>query len=392
MLVVVSVALWVAALLFTNFLYTGDFFRSGQHVNVSAVFDRPGGCVSWRNFLRPTFAESNLHQIISNALFQWSLSEYDPGGRTVARVFYYLCDGFLLIGLVRLISFARGNPRARCFLWSTVCFTVTLIVFFGSFAYQVSDRFFLRILPSIYIVDALGLVTLIGWLSNLYRPLQFLFRSLPLTHARFWSHVWIVQLNILILILLASAAVYIVLHPCINAYAWIPQVEFLEHASKYIPEPDALIISNFHPFYVDHFVRANTEREIVLLHRLQFGGDYYLQWKKPKHPEFIPEDIPIGSQALRYRRMYENGAQDMFKYTATDNPEHIREALAAGRRIYFICPSAYTAADEQALAILQSRYKFETIDIGNFQLYYSLPGASHIFMRNFFFGRVLGEK
>ena len=161
----------------------------------------------------------------------------------------------------------------------------------------------------------------------------------------------------MVIVGMASLGFYMLLHQYRDPFSWVPQVEYLEHIRHKIPEKDAVIISNFQPLYVEHFLIGNSQRRLILLNRRQLGGEVSLQWKKPPHPEWIAEDIPFGNWKLRYRRMYDNGAEDMFLYTSLEDPEAIDQALYEGRSVYLIFAGGATPADKDAATLLLKRYK-----------------------------------
>jgi hypothetical protein len=89
----------------------------------------------------------------------------------------------------------------------------------------------------------------------------------------------------------------------------------------------------------------------------------------------------------RYKRMYENGAQDIYPYNAVNNPEVIDTALRAGRKVYFVSPGIFQGVDEIACQFLCSRYDVKVI--GRWFHDSTLPAASREAAKHFLFSQVV---
>ena len=189
---------------------------------------------------------------------------------------------------------------------------------------------------------------------------------------------------------MAIVFVYLIAHPQTDLLAYVPTTAYLTHVRALIPETNAVFISNFNPFYVEHILVDGTDAETVPLHRVVYGADYYVQWKKPPHPEWIAEDFPSRNHITRYRRMYENGAQDVFPFTARENPEFIQQALSAGRSVYFLTPGVTTYGDFAAVDVLTNRFDVDMIEEG-FEMPPGTPKFSASFATHFQLAKILSK-
>lgn len=354
-----GILFWGMLILLANFLYTGDWFRTGYAVNYSAQHDRQGGLISWRYFLVPSFRESNFVKLLQDAPFQWSLfgAEVDP----VKRYFYYGTGAFLLIGLIQV---ARASKRERqkrdLLIWSSLWF-VSLVLFFSCYFAPTDPRHLQRLVPYLCLFTAVGLVTCWDLVSRLPAP-------------RGSQLVW--PLRVLLMVCLGGAGVHLLFHPHVAPFARVPQSAYLRHVGDIIQEKNvmnltireknAMILTDWPLPWMEYLFARDSQRTIVPLRRFNSCADSYVQWKRPPHPEWITEDCPNRDDAgsVRYRRMYENGAQDMYPYTVLTNPEVIDAALRSGRNVYLVTTGGYTIADKDAMILLIYRYNLEPIEAG----------------------------
>ena len=371
-----GVAFWGAAILFTNYLYTGDFFRSTYHVWQSALHDRPHGSESWRYLLLPSFPESNLATILHTSLSQWN---GDAGDDRVIKCFYWALDVVFIIGLVKIARASAREPNARGFLIWTAILIVSLALFLSCSLIIVNDRHMVRVVPYLCLVDAVGFIGLWECFPKVGRLLESLRqRVLPRTSTIFSLPNLLTRARLLLLPSLVLVIVYLIAHSRTDLLAYVPTTAYLTHVRSLIPETNAVIISNFNPFYVEHILVDGSARQTVPLHRFIYGADYYAQWKKPPHPEWIAEDFPARNGVTRYRRMYENGAQDLFPVTARENPEFIQQALSAGQPVYFVTPGVITYGDFAAVDVLTNLFDVDMIEVG-----YEMPPGTLKFSASF---------
>jgi hypothetical protein len=375
-LLAAGVAFWGAAILFTNHLYTGDVFRTTYHVWQSALHDRPHGSESWRYLLLPSFAESNLATILRTSLSQWN---GNAGDDHVIRWFYWGLDFLFVIGLVKIARASTHNSTARGFLLWTALLIVPLALFLSCSLIIVNDRHMVRVVPYLCVVDAVGFLGLWEFFPKMGRWLESLrHHASPRTPTTLSLPNLLTRARLLLPLTMTIAFVYLIAHPQTDLLAYVPTTAYLTHVRSLIPETNAVIISNFNPFYVEHILVDDTPRLTVPLHRVIYGADYYVQWKKPPHPEWIAEDFPARKSITRYRRMYENGAQDVFPITARENPEFIQQALSAGRAVYFVTPGVTTYGDFAAVDVLTNRFDVDMIEVG-----YEMPPGTPSFSASF---------
>jgi hypothetical protein len=381
-----GVAFWGAAILFANYLYTGDFFRTTYHVWQSALHDRPHGSESWHYLLLPSYSESNLATILRTSLSQWN---GDAGDDRVIRWCYWGLDFLFVIGLVKIVRASSRDSSARGFLLWTVLLVIPLALFLSCSLIIVSDRHMVRVVPYLCLVDAVGFIGLWEFFPKLGQRLESLRQHGPArTSTKLSLPNLLTQARLLLLPPMVIAFVYLIAPPQMNPFAYLPTTAYLTHVRSLIPETNAVIISNFNPFYVEHILVDGTGRQTVPLHRFVYGADEYVQWKKPPHPEWIAEDFPARKSVTRYRRMYENGAQDVFPITARENPEFIQQALSAGRAVYFVTPGVSTHGDFGAVDVLTNHFDVVLIEVG-YDMPSGTPKMSTSFATHFKFARIL---
>ncbi|HUJ11942.1 MAG TPA: glycosyltransferase family 39 protein [Verrucomicrobiae bacterium] len=341
---------WGMMILLANFLYTGDWFRTGYAVNFSAQNDRRGGSVSWRYFLNPSFRESNFIKLLQGAPIQWSL--FGAEVTSVKRYFYYTTDVFLVVGLAQAWRVAKRNSDWRDFLtWSLVWF-LSLVLFLGCYFFPTDNpRYLQRIVPYVCLFTAIGFVTSWDWVARLGGAV---------------SSSWVRALRILLMVGFGGAGLYMFLHPYIPPLARLPQSAYLQHVNDMIPEKNAMILTDWSLPWMEYFVARDSQRTLIPLNRFDSGADSYVQWKRPPHPEWITEDCTNrdNTATVRYRRMYENGAQDIYPHTVFPDPSVINAALRAGRSVYLVTQGGYTIGDKDALILIIYRYNLEPVESG----------------------------
>jgi hypothetical protein len=383
-----GVAFWGVAILVTNYLYTGDFFRTTYHVWQSALHDRPLGSESWRYLLLPSFRESNLATILRTSLSQWN---GDAGDDRVIQWFFWGLDLLFVIGLVKIVRASTRNSTARGFLLWIAPLICSLALLFSCSLIIFGNRHMVRVIPYLSLVDAVGFVELWQCFPKVGRLLESLRqRGSPRTSTKLSLPHLLTRARLLLLPPMAIVFVYLIAHPQTDLLAYVPTTAYLTHVRSLIPETNAVFISNFNPFYVEHILVDGTDAETVPLHRYVYGADYYVQWKKPPHPEWIAEDFPTRNHITRYRRMYDNGAQDLFPFTARENPEFIQQALSAGRSVYFLTPGVTTYGDFAAVDVLTNRFDVDMIEEG-YQMPPGTPKFSASFATHFQLAKILSK-
>jgi 4-amino-4-deoxy-L-arabinose transferase-like glycosyltransferase len=344
-----GILFWMMTLLWANFLYSGDWFRDGYAINYSAQHDRLGGMVSWRYFAIPTFRESNFVKLLGEAPLQWSLfgAEID----SIKKYFYYATDVFLLGGLIHVWRASKKDLEKRDLLiWISLWFLAS-VAFFSCIFLPTDARYFQRLVPYFCLLSAIGLVSGWDWASRL--------------HGAFTSQLML-TLRILLAVGLMGAGLHILVHPHVAAFARVPQLAYLQHVNEVIREKDAMILTDWPLPWVEHFVARDSQRTIVPLQQFDSGADSYVQWKRPPHPEWITEDCPNrdNTATVRYRRMYENGAQDVYPNPVFPYPVAIDVALQSGRSVYLVTQGGPTIFDKDAIILLIYRYGLEPVESG----------------------------
>ena len=349
-----GILFWGMLLLLANFLYTGDWFRTGYAVNYSAQHDRLGGNVSWRYFLLPSFRDSNFVKLLQDAPFQWSLFGAEE---PVKRWFYCATDVFLVIGLIQVARASKREMQKRDLLiWSSLWF-VSLVLFFSCYFGPIDPRYLQRLVPYLCLFTAIGLITCWDFVSRLQT-------SRDASLYRRWLMVWPVRA--LLLGGLGGAGVHMLFHPHLDPFARVPQSAYLRHVGNIIQERDAMVLTDWSLPWMEYLFARDSQRTIIPLQRFNSGADSYVQWKRPPHPEWITADCTNRDDAgsVPYRHMYENGAQYMYPYTVAANPEVIDSALQSGRNVYLVTTGGYTVADKYAMILLIYRYNLAPVESG----------------------------
>ena len=165
---VVGASAGVLALLLANYLYTGDFLRTGHHVLVSAVFDQPGGAFSLQRLHLPSLAKSHLGHGLFAGMQLWSL---DGDLTATQKIFWQLFLWVVfLAGLLRVtLALLRGERRSLFVVvlaWAVVL-PCCLLIYFGCYWWPFESRYMLRVLPFFYLVAGIGWATIVAWWGRL---------------------------------------------------------------------------------------------------------------------------------------------------------------------------------------------------------------------------------
>jgi hypothetical protein len=308
-------------------------------VRVSYIFDRPGGFNFLLNLSRLSAGESSFTEVLKGALTQWSLNPDDPV--MSKHWFYYLAGAFFVLGLLKVYFAAAGNDKARVFLIWLLVLTGAYVVMIGLWVAYL-PRYLRRVVPYLCMVNAIGLLAAWDALGKLCLP---------------WlRHATRVALSTVML----GFGVYMLANPFHQPSDFIPTPAYLRYVATRIPG-NALVVSNFRHELADHILIAGTQRTLLPLRRAM---TFTLQWKRPPHPEWIIEDIPTLDWFHRYKRMYENGATEMYPFTAVDNPEMIDAALESGRPVFMVFAGVMMDEDDQHMRFLVSRHKFSIVEMG----------------------------
>jgi len=119
----------------------------------------------------------------------------------------------------------------------------------------------------------------------------------------------------------------------------LPVVPILRSAASRI-ESNAVVISTAGPCLTDFFVIRGTQRRFVPLdHRVAWR----VQPRPPRNRAIIP---PVKQDGNAYPGDLENGAQDIFEYSALENPERINLLLRQDIPVYFVDHTFGNRCDE----------------------------------------------
>ena len=146
----------------------------------------------------------------------------------------------------------------------------------------------------------------------------------------------------------------------------LPVVTILQSAAAEM-ENNAVVISTVGPCLTDFFVIRGTQRRFVPLnHRV----DWRVQPRPPKNRAIIP---PVKRDGNSYPGDLENGAKDIFEFSAVENPDRIDQLLRQGIPVYFIDHSFSNWCDEMPIL----RKHFEMEPVGEFEPAGRLRGVLH---------------
>jgi Tfp pilus assembly protein PilF len=329
-----GVAVWGGVYLCVNYAYTGDCLRFERQVRQSVFFEKGSKALSASNMFTAPKVDldemrfggegGSLDRIFSQGLFQWSLMDNNAPAK---RGIYYALDLFALIGLAvagHRVTISRKTGDFAVLLVLTV---IPLILFFCRFE-QFAIRFFLRVVPLICLLTALGVVAVCR--TKL---------AIPTSIALLW------------------AFVYLIRHPYDAVDRYFPVVSLAKSANEVIREDDAIVIGNMSASPIEEYVIKDTHRLYVPLNLSIISGQNNVQWHKPPHPEWIPQQVETGL----YPRMFENGALLIYPYTAHNNPEQVDRWLHEGKAVYLVLLPVSTDEDAEIVRSLVGRYRVEIL-------------------------------
>jgi 4-amino-4-deoxy-L-arabinose transferase-like glycosyltransferase len=375
---------WGIILLITNFLYTGDVFRSQVQVTTSGAFDRPDHGFSWRFLFKSPRPDYPFGQLIRAAHYQWSLGETTA---PMKRIFCYGGDALLVLGLIQSILFARRDRKVRDFLLWTALWTALCILFVGCSLFEFDNRYMQRVVPYLCLLNGAGFVAAWNGLLKLSSPLRKFFRGIsPNAHPRLWSYAVLFQLRLVLLAGLVTSVAWMWFHVYAASAVSMATTTYLKHVVGLIQEPNALVICNFDSTYSAYFFGTSDQWTLLPLDR-GAATDQYVQWKKPAHPEWITEDFG-GEDWFPYKRMFQNGAEYIFPKTALDDPDIVDSAIASGIPVYLVFGGIYTDNDFQAMGNLANRYALKLTEFGLTGLS-DLPKEAQENVKKYFFGQLV---
>jgi 4-amino-4-deoxy-L-arabinose transferase-like glycosyltransferase len=302
----------VAPVLLFNYHYCGSCLRDAHAFWESNPFDNFSRVFSFRYAFG--FPE-NSSEILYHGMLLFYLREiacqfsdwprefrvYDA----LVRVFIFFLSGVMIVGIACGLRRVRQGDRARQF----VCFatvTVGITLLFYCFYWYGHRRFIVPAAPFCASFVGAGAVDMIRWLwrrrfTATLIPAFVLALAIPPYH---WARGRIVIVG-----------------------DWAPNARIFRFAAANI-ENDAVIIADTHWDLLEHFVIRNTERTYIpLRNRLRFR----VQPRPPKDPSKIPLDVNAP-----YEGALEDGAVDLFDFTALEAPERIQRLLDKQYPVYVI--------------------------------------------------------
>jgi hypothetical protein len=235
----------------------------------------------------------------------WRLTEVEKHPLMVPC---FCLTGFMMIGLGYAWCQRRESANKLRFLVFTAAATGATLLFYMFLRWHVL-RFILPLAPAMASFTGVGAV---GLLRSLWR--------------RRWG--WM---------LCAPAAIALVFAVyrlgCLATVGRIgdmlPVVPILQSTAAQI-ESNAVVISTAGPCLTDFFVIRGTQRKFVPLnHR----AAWRIQPRPPRNRAIIP---PLNRLEISYPGDLENGAVDIFEFSALEDPERIDQLLRQGIPVYFV--------------------------------------------------------
>jgi hypothetical protein len=262
------------------------------------------------------------------------------------RPFIFGLTAIAILGVVAAIVRSCNDKRARNF----VCFgavTIAATLLFYSLCEFRASRYIVPIAPFFAVFFGVGVVDTMRWL---WRRRITATLILPL----------VVAVAIPLLRLTKGKAIVVGDLP--------PVARILQKTSETI-EPNAFVITSIYPPLVEHFVIRHTQRQIILLNHKHY---YRIQPRPPKDPSKIPQTI-----ANTYDGDLENGAVDIFEFSAMEDLNRLQELLELGTPVYVI-DASFGHAMENDLRILGEHFDLKHVGFlhptGLLQKFYPSPG------------------
>jgi tetratricopeptide (TPR) repeat protein len=321
-----SLLLWGGVHLACNRAYTGDWTRSITALYNSPQMDRVGGAMNWRYFGQPSLLHSSFAFVLRTSVTQWC---YD-GPIKAVYVGYACLNLFLVAGIMR----AR-NELSRYFLILVLAFTM----FYSCLSLVVNVRFFLRLVPMACILTGAGITA--AW-RGVRLP------KIAAAAGLIWAGC------------LALPREY-VCDPGVMPIDRLPFARFLQRVRPIVTEPNAVILTSFNLFEVDYYL-GGPKRTLIPIHD-EVDPLWWVQWKRPRHPEWINEDAPVPYRNLVYARSSINGGSRCAP-SFLAHPELVDDALKLGRPVYYLSPSLSTYLDFRAVTLLTQRYSNAPFESG----------------------------
>jgi hypothetical protein len=221
------------------------------------------------------------------------------------RGLVFTLTGVMVIGIFFASRRATANAHARHFLWfSLIMVGVTLL--FYSFCEFRANRYIVPLAPFCGAFIGVGIVDTVRWL-------------------RLRRHT-VTLIPLFILIVAVSYYRLVRLRPVVKGDVF-PIGAIVRFMSSNT-ESNAVIISQVYPPLLELFLVRDTQRQLV---PLVSRTVYRVQPRPPRDPSKIPMYITNG-----YPGDMENGAVDLFKFSALEDPLRIQQFLNDDIPVYVI--------------------------------------------------------
>jgi hypothetical protein len=285
---------------------------------------------------RPNHAAENADS--ANLLFyaREILGQFSGWGRAVewqqhqSMVPWFCLTGFMIVGIGYAWRRRRDSQGKLRFLVFTAVVTAATALPYMFLQWHV-DRFILHLAPAMAAFVGVGVV---GLTRLICRRIEGKILCALAALAFAWAvRPWLITIPI-------------------QAGDMLPVVPILQSSAAYI-ESNATVISTAGPVLTDFFVIRGTQRRFVPLdHR----AAWRVQPRPPKNRAIIP---PLNKLEISYPGDLENGAIDIFEFSALENPERIEQLLREGIPVYFVDHTFGNWCGE--LPILSRRFDMQPI-------------------------------
>jgi hypothetical protein len=330
----VGVAPLILLQLWYNHHYCGAWYRDAHAYWTSVPSDNLSRTFGLRfAFGLPTpkvqmYDRGNLAfylQLIAGHFTLWKdLPNYfSPWGRVLVFALAGVTFGGICFGFQR----ATTTPQTRDFVRYGVTTIGATLLFYSCFWFRAS-RFIGPIAPFCAAFLGVGIVDTIRWLWR--------------------RHITVVLVPGLILVLAVPAKEAALNHTTVIGDL-LPVADLLRQVDADV-EHNAVIITGAGPPLVEHYVVRDTARQIVPLNHKRH---YRVQPRPPKDPAKIPQSI-----TNTYEGDLENGAVDIFEFSALEDPDRIQQLLDAGLPVYVI-DHTFGSAINSDLESLAARFDLQ---------------------------------
>jgi 4-amino-4-deoxy-L-arabinose transferase-like glycosyltransferase len=302
----------VVPLLWYNHHYCGAWLRDAHAYWQSNPFDNLSRAFGLRcafglpDYSRDMNDRGNLVfylREISSQFVPWRVHPINLGAWE--RGLMFALTGVMLVGILFAFRRATAHPHARHFLWFSLI-TIGVTLLFYSFCEFRAVRYIVPLAPFCGAFIGVGIVDTIRWL---------------------WLRRHTATLIPLFLLIVAAPCYRLArIRPVIRGDLF-PDADIVRFTAPNI-ESNAVIISNLYPPLLELLLVRDTQRQVV---PVKGKIIYRVQPLPPKDPSKIPNYITNG-----YPGDLENGAVDIFEFSALEDPLRIQQFLNDNIPVYVI--------------------------------------------------------